>query len=251
MISIKSAREIGLMRTSGQIVARAHQAVAQMIRPGVTTRDIERAVGRAIEASGGKSSTIGYNGFPSLCCVSVNEVVIHGIPDDRVLRDGDIVSVDISAYKDGYHADAAKTFVVGDVAPEAVRLVEVTRQSFYRALKLAHPGHRISDLSHAVQSFVESQGFSVVTAFTGHGVGASLHEEPDVPNYGSPGHGARLLPGMTIAVEPMVCQGRPEVKILSDGWTVVPRDGGLSAHYEHTVLITDGQPELLTALKAE
>ena len=197
-------------------------------------------------SQGAKPSFLGYGGFPASACISVNDTVIHGIPGGYVLRDGDIVSIDVGAYYQGFHGDCAETFACGQISPEAQRLIDVTRQSFYEGIKYAKRGHRVSDISHAVQKHVESNGFSVVRSFVGHGVGAQLHEEPEVPNFGAPGRGPRLLPGMTLAVEPMVNVGDWQVKVLADQWTVVSADGSLTAHYENTILITEGEPEILT-----
>ena len=195
---------------------------------------------------GARPSFLHYGGFPASACISVNNTVIHGIPGGRVLREGDIVSVDVGAYYRGFHGDCAATYPCGKISPEAQRLIDVTRQSFFQGLQFAKQGNRISDISHAIQTYVESNGYSVVRDFVGHGVGAQLHEEPEVRNFGAPGHGPRMLKGMTLAIEPMVNQGSYEVVVLRDKWTTVTADGSLSAHYENTVLITDGEPEILT-----
>ena len=195
---------------------------------------------------GARPSFLHYGGFPASACISVNNTVIHGIPGSRVLREGDIVSVDVGAYYRGFHGDCAATYPCGKISPEAQRLIDVTRQSFFQGLQFAKQGNRISDISHAIQTYVESNGYSVVRDFVGHGVGAQLHEEPEVRNFGAPGHGPRMLKGMTLAIEPMVNQGSYEVVVLRDKWTTVTADGSLSAHYENTVLITDGEPEILT-----
>ena len=246
MISIKSPHEIEKMRAAGRLTAQARALAGSMVRPGVTTLEIDREVRRFIESHGAKPSFLGYGGFPGSACISVNEVVIHGIPDPRKLKEGDIVSVDVGAYLDGFHGDCAATYPCGQVSEEAQRLIDVTRQSFFEGIKLARAGQRVSDVSHAVQQYVESFGYSVVREFVGHGVGRNLHEAPEVPNYGAAGHGARFQPGMVIAVEPMVCMGDWKVKVLKDKWTTVSADGSLTAHYENTILITDGEPELLT-----
>jgi methionyl aminopeptidase len=251
VIQIKSAREIGAMRRAGAVTGQALLAARRMIAPGVTTEQIDRVVRETIQKAGAVPSFLHYRGFPASACVSVGEEVIHGIPGPRVLREGDIVSVDAGAYLDGFHGDAAATFPVGRVSEEALKLIRETRACFYKGLAAAREGARVSDISHAVQQHAEANGFSVVRAFTGHGVGAQLHEDPDVPNFGPPGRGPRLLPGMTLAIEPMVNAGGFAVRVLSDGWTVVTRDGRLSAHYEHTVLITRGEPERLTAWQEE
>ena len=195
---------------------------------------------------GAKPSFLHYGGFPASACISVNETVIHGIPGNRVLKEGDIVSVDVGAYYKGFHGDCAATYPCGKISSEAQKLIDVTKQSFFEGVKFATQGHRVSDISHAVQTYVEANGFSVVRAFVGHGVGTNLHEEPEVPNYGAPGRGPRLLKGMTIAIEPMVNMGTYEVRVLKDQWTTVTADGKWAAHYENTVLITDGEPEILT-----
>lgn len=234
------------MRKAGHITALALKAAEAVIRPGVTTLEIDRAVHKAIVDAGAKPSFLGYGGFPASACVSVNEEVIHGIPGNRKVHEGDIVKVDVGAFIDGYTGDSARTFPVGTVSDEARRLIDVTRQSFYEGIKYARVGYRVSDISHAIQEYAERHGYGVVRQFVGHGIGAKLHEDPEVPNFGQPGHGPRLLPGMTLAIEPMINAGTHEVDILKDQWTVVTRDKALSAHYEHTILITTGDPELLT-----
>ena len=236
------------MRKAGRLTAQARALAGSMVRPGVTTHEIDTAVRRFIESHGAKPSFLGYGGFPGSACISVNDVVIHGIPGPLKLKEGDIVSVDVGAYLDGFHGDCAATFPCGEVSDEAGKLIEVTRQSFFEGIKFAKVGQRVSDIGHAVQQYVESFGYGVVRDFVGHGVGSKLHEAPEVPNYGAAGHGARLLPGMVIAVEPMVCAGDWRVKVLKDGWTTVSADGSLTAHYENTILITEGEPELLTPL---
>ena len=246
MIAIKNERELSMMRQACKITAAARALAGEMVRPGVTTKEIDKAVREFILSKNAKPSFLRYNGFPASSCISVNNVVIHGIPDGYTLQDGDIVSVDVGAYYRGFHGDCAATFPCGTVSAQAQKLIQVTKQSFYEGMRFAKKGHRVSDISHAIQTYVESNGFSVVRAFVGHGVGAQLHEEPEVPNYGNPGRGPRLLPGMTLAVEPMVNEGVFDVRILKDGWTTVTADGKLSAHYENTVLITDGEPEILT-----
>ena len=246
MIAIKSERELSLMRQACKITAAARALAGEMVRPGVSTKQIDNAVHDYIVSQGAKPSFLGYHGFPASACISVNSTVIHGIPGGYVLKEGDIVSVDVGAFYKGYHGDCAATFACGAISAEAQRLIDVTKQSFFEGIRFATRGHRVSDISHAVQKHVESNGFSVVRSFVGHGVGAQLHEEPEVPNYGPAGHGPRLLPGMTLAIEPMVNAGTHEVRVLRDGWTTVTADGMLSAHYENTVLITDGEPEILT-----
>ena len=246
MIAIKSERELSAMRQACKITAAARALAGEMVRPGVSTKQIDRAVHDFIVAQGAKPSFLGYHGYPASVCISVNDTVIHGIPGGYTLRDGDIVSIDVGAYYQGFHGDCAATFPCGTVSAEAMRLIEVTKQSFFEGIRFARPGHRVSDISHAIQTYVESNGFSIVRTFVGHGVGAQLHEEPEVPNFGNPGRGPRLLKGMTLAIEPMVNAGVHDVRVLKDGWTVKTNDGKLSAHYENTVLITDGEPEILT-----
>lgn len=246
MITIKNAHQLEAMRQACKITAAARALAGEMVRPGVTTRQIDKAVHDFIVSQGAKPSFLNYSGYPASACISVNATVIHGIPSGYVLKEGDIVSVDVGAYYKGFHGDCAATFPCGAISAQAQRLIDVTKQSFFEGLAFVKPGHRVSDISHAIQTYVESNGYSVVRAFVGHGVGAQLHEEPEVPNFGAPGHGPRLLPGMTLAIEPMVNMGTHEVRVLKDRWTTVTADGKLSAHYENTVLITDGEPEILT-----
>ena len=246
MIIIKNENQLAAMRQACKITAAARALAGEMVRPGVSTKQIDKAVHDFIVGQGAKPSFLGYNGFPASTCISVNSTVVHGIPGNYVLQDGDIVTVDVGAYYKGFHGDCADTFPCGTISAEAEKLIRVTRQSFYEGMRYATRGHRVSDISHAIQTYVESNGFSVVRNYVGHGIGARLHEEPEVPNYGNAGHGPRLLPGMTIAVEPMVNAGVYDVRVLRDGWTVKTADGKLSAHYENTVLITDGEPEILT-----
>lgn len=234
------------MRQACKITAAARALAGDMVRPGVTTKEIDKAVHDFIVAQGAKPSFLNYNGYPASVCISVNNVVIHGIPDGYKLREGDIVSVDVGAYWKGFHGDCAATYACGRISPMAEKLISVTKQSFFEGLKFVRPGNRISDISHAVQSYVEKNGFGVVRAFVGHGVGENLHEEPEVPNFGAPGRGPRMVKGMTLAIEPMVTAGSYDVRVLKDKWTTVTADGSLSAHYENTVLITDGEPEILT-----
>ena len=247
MITLKSSHEIDLMRRSGKITAAARALAGEMVKPGVTTQEINDAVERFIRKQGAVPSFLHYNGYPASVCISVNDEIIHGIPGKRVLREGDIVSVDVGAYIGGFHGDCAATFPCGTVSPEAQRLIDVTRQSFFEGIRFAREGQRLQDISAAVQSYVEQNGFSVVREYVGHGVGAKMHESPEIPNYGRPGHGPRLLRGMTLAIEPMVNAGAAAIQQLSDGWTVKTADGKWAAHYENTILITDGEPEILTA----
>ena len=234
------------MRQACKITAAARALAGEMVRPGVSTKQIDKAVHEFIVQQGAKPSFLHYGGFPASVCISVNNTVIHGIPSGRLLQEGDIVSVDVGAYFRGFHGDCAATYPCGKISPEAQKLIDVTRQSFFEGLKFAKQGNRITDISHAIQTYVESNGYSVVRDFVGHGVGAQLHEEPEVRNFGAPGHGPRMLKGMTLAIEPMVNQGTYDVVVLKDKWTTVTADGKLSAHYENTVLITDGEPEILT-----
>ena len=247
LISIKSPREIEAMRRAGRITAQARALAGSMVAPGVTTHEIDTAVRRFIESHGAKPSFLGYGGFPGSACISVNDEVIHGIPGSRVIREGDIVSIDVGAYIGGYHGDCAATFPCGKVSPEAQNLIDVTRQSFFEGIKFAKEGCRLYDISAAIQGYVESHGCSIVREYVGHGIGTEMHESPEIPNYGHPGRGPRLLRGMTIAVEPMVNAGTAAIRQMPDGWTVRTADGKLAAHYENTLLITDGEPEILTA----
>lgn len=234
------------MRRAGRITAAARSLAGKMVVPGITTLEIDKAVRSFIKSQGAIPTFLGYGGFPASVCVSINEEVIHGIPGKRVIKEGDVVSIDVGATKDGYVGDCAATFIAGKGTDEARRLVEVTRQSFYEGIQYARPGCRVSDVGAAIQKYVEDNGFGVVRDYVGHGVGAQMHEEPEIPNFGKPGHGARLVKNMTIAVEPMVTAGNWEIRVLKDEWTVVTRDGSLAAHYENSILITDNEPEILT-----
>ena len=234
-------------KMAGRITAEALMVAKELIRPGISTKEIDTKIHRYIEKCGAKPSFLGYGGFPGSACISINDQVIHGIPSERViLSEGDIVKIDVGARYRGYNGDSARTFPVGKVSDEALRLISVTEASFYEAMKYAKAGNRIGDIGSAVENFVISNGFSVVRDFVGHGVGKDLHEDPEVPNFGRPGRGARLYPGMTLAIEPMVNAGSHEVRVLKDGWTVVSADGSLSAHYENSIAITDGDPIILT-----
>lgn len=248
-IVIKSPHEIELMRRAGQITAAARALAGTLIKPGVTTQSIDREVSEFIRGQGAVPSFYHYNGFPASVCISINEEVIHGIPGKRRLKEGDIVSVDVGAFIGGYHGDCCATFPCGEVSPEAQNLIDVTRQSFFEGIAQAREGNRLFDISAAVQAYVESHGYSVVREYVGHGVGSHLHEAPEVPNYvpDRKGGNPRLVRGMTIAVEPMVNAGAPGVNVLDNKWTVVTKDGQWAAHYENTILITDGEPEILTA----
>ena len=249
IISIKSPREIELMRQACKITAGARSMGRQAVRDGLTTKQIDKAVHDYIVKNGAVPSCLGYEGFPAAACVSVNDEVIHGIPGKRIVRSGDIVSVDLCAAYKGFVGDCAGTYACGEVSDEAKKLIEVTRQAFFEGIKFAKVGYRVFDIGEAVQDYVESHGFSVVRDFVGHGIGRDMHEAPEVPNY-RPARGRhmtpRLMKGMTICVEPMVCAGDWHIEILDDGWTVVTADGSLAAHYENTILITDGEPEILT-----
>ena len=247
MITLKSSHEIELMRRAGKITAAARAYAGELVKPGVTTQEIDKAVEQFIRKQGATPSFLHYNGFPASVCASVNDEIIHGIPGKRVLQEGDIVSIDVGAYVGGFHGDCAATFACGAIDPEAQRLIDVTRQSFFEGIRYAKEGQRVGDISAAIQTYVESNGFSIVREYVGHGVGAAMHEDPEVPNFGRSGRGPRLLRGMTLAIEPMVNAGTAAIQQLSDGWTVKTLDGKWSAHYENTVLITDGEPEILTA----
>ena len=246
MITIKNEHELQSMRRACRITAEARALAGSMVKPGVSTKEIDKAVHDYIVAQGAKPSFLNYNGFPASVCISVNDCVIHGIPGGYTLKEGDIVSVDVGAQIEGFHGDCAATYPCGAISTEAQRLIDVTKESFFVGIKEATKGHRVSDISHAIQTYVESNGFSVVRSFVGHGIGRKLHEDPEVPNFGAAGRGPRLLKGMTLAIEPMVNAGVADVRVLRDGWTVLTNDGKLSAHYENTVLITDGEPEILT-----
>ena len=251
MITIKSGREIELMRQACKIAAGARSVGRQAVRSGLTTKEIDRAVHEYIVKEGAVPSCLGFEGFPAATCISVNDEVIHGIPGKRIVHDGDIVSIDLCATYKGYVGDCAGTYACGVISPKAQKLIETARKAFFEGLKFAKPGYRIHDIGGAVQDCVESNGFSVVRAFVGHGIGRDMHEDPEVPNYrpsrGEGGRGnPRLVKGMTICIEPMICAGGYDVRILSDQWTVVTVDHSLAAHYENTILITDGEPEILT-----
>lgn len=247
MIVIKTSNELLKMRKAGLITGGALMAAKAAIRPGMSTLELDKIIKNYIVSHGAKPSFLGYNGFPASACISVNDTVIHGIPSSgEKLKEGDIVSVDVGAYIDGYHGDSAKTFAVGEISDEAKRLMASTEESLMLAIEIAKPSVRIGDISAAIQKYNEDRGFSVVREFVGHGVGARLHEDPEVPNFGRAGHGPRLMPGMVIAIEPMINAGKANVKILSDGWTVKTTDKSLSAHFEHTIAITSGGAVILT-----
>ena len=246
MIAIKNSRELRAMKEACIISARALQLAGKAIEPGVTTGEVDRIVRQYIESEGATPSFLGYGGFPASACISINEQVIHGIPGKRVIHAGDIVSVDVGACFNGFHGDNAATFAAGEISSEAQALMDATRESLYEGIRAAVAGGRVGDIGAAVQRYVEVRGYSVVRQFVGHGVGTNLHEDPSVPNFGTPGRGPRLLPGMTLAIEPMINAGTGDVRILSDGWTTVTKDGRLSAHFEHTVAITADGPVILT-----
>ncbi len=247
MVQLKTARELSLMRDACRISAMALRAAGEAVRPGVSTKEIDTIVRRFIEKQGATPSFLGYGGFPASACISVNSVVIHGIPNSStVLREGDIVSVDVGAFYRGYHGDNAYTFPCGRISANAQSLLDATRESLYKGIEQAVAGNRIGDIGSAVQRYVESRGYSVVRNYVGHGVGANLHEDPSVPNYGTAGRGLRLLPGITIAIEPMVNEGTHYVRVKNDKWTVVTADGRLSAHFEHTIAITPDGPKIMT-----
>ena len=256
MITIKSSREIELMKEACKVAFLAHKAVEEAIKPGMTTYELDMIAEETIRKNGGIPAEKGYPSgmqgvpnYPASTCISINDEVIHGIPSKtRVIKDGDIVSVDLVALKNGFNGDMARTYLVGNVTEEAKRLVEVTKQAFFEGIKYAKKGNRIGDISHAIGEYVKSQGYSVVREFQGHGIGKEMHEDPGIPNYGKAGRGPRLEPGMTLAVEPMVIEGRPDIWELEDGWTITTQDGSLAAHYENTILITEKEPKILTIL---
>ena len=245
-ILIKSDADIEQMRIAGRVVADVHRCVAEMIAPGITTKELDAAAHAIIVEAGGSPSFLGYHGFTGSICASVNEEVVHGIPGDRVLQEGEIISIDVGAYLGGFHGDAAATYPVGEIDPELAQLIDGARQAFEAGCVQAIAGNRVGDISATIQRSIESLGYGIVRGYGGHGIGRTMHEDPSVLNYGEAGTGARLQPGMTLAIEPMLTLGDSEVRELDDGWTVVTVDGSPSAHYEHTVLITENGPELLT-----
>lgn len=249
MIIVKSSEEIEKIAEACRIVARALDLLRDIVHPGVTTNELEQFVERYIRSHDAVPAFKGYRGYPASICASVNNEVIHGVPSDRVLEEGDIVGIDLGVYKNGFYGDAAYTYAVGQISPKAEKLLRVTEESLYLGIEKARKSNRVSDISHAIQKHVESHGFSVVRAFVGHGIGRDLHEDPQVPNFGPPGKGPRLSPGMTLAIEPMVNAGSYEVVVLGDGWTTVTVDGSLSAHFEHTIAITDDDPRILTKIQ--
>ncbi|MBQ4155715.1 MAG: type I methionyl aminopeptidase [Clostridia bacterium] len=247
MVVLKTSREISLMREAGRISAKALQLVGENVKPGVSTYELDKIAYDYIISQNAKPGFLNYNGFPASACISINNQVIHGIPSKKtILKEGDIVSVDLGAVYEGYNGDNAATFACGVVSKQAKRLMEVTKESLYEGIKKALPGGRIGDISSAIAEYVEARGYSVVREFVGHGVGARLHEDPEVPNFGTAGRGVRLVPGMTLAIEPMINLGKPGVRTLKDGWTVETQDGSLSAHFEHSIAITKDGPLILT-----
>lgn len=256
MVTIKSKREIELMEEAGKLVALTYDMLEKNIKPGMSTYDLDQMAYKFIKEHGGIPAQKGYPSgikgvpaFPGTLCTSINDTVIHGIPSKKdIIKDGDIVSIDLVILKNGYNADAARTFVVGNASEKAKKLVEVTKQAFFEGIKFAKPGNRVGDISNAIGNFVWNNGFDVIREFQGHGIGKEMHEDPGVPNFGKAGRGLRLEPGMTIAVEPMVTEGNPDILELDDGWTIITEDGKLSAHYENTILITENEPKILTIL---
>ena len=246
MIIVKNRAEIATMRRAGEVVAAAIAAARSALKPGMTTAELDAVAAREIESRGADPSFLGYRGFPKTICTSVNDEIVHGIPGNRALREGDLVKLDVGAVVDGFHADSAVTIPVGDPSPEAGKLIEATERALWAGLVEARPGRRLGDIGAAVQTVAEGAGFSVVREYVGHGIGRSLHEEPPVPNYGTPGKGFKLTEGLVVAIEPMVNVGSYETRLLPDGWTVVTRDGTLSAHFEHTVAVTADGPWVLT-----
>lgn len=246
MIILKTQKELSAMREAGRISNQALVEAGKHIRAGMTTKELDKIIHDFIVSKGAKPSFLGYGGFPASACISINNEVIHGIPGSRKIQNGDIVSVDVGAYYKGFHGDNAYTFAVGEISPEAQKLLDVTKESLYKGIAAAVPGARIGDVANAVQTYVEQAGFAVVRKYVGHGIGANLHESPEVPNFGTAGRGVRLVPGMTIAIEPMVNIKGADVKVLPDGWTVLTASGSLSAHFEHTIAITEHGPVILT-----
>lgn len=249
MIQLKNAEQISAMQRAGRITAEALVLAGEAVKPGITTKHLDDIIRHHIEKSGARPSFLGYGGFPGSACISVNDQVIHGIPSKNVvLQEGDIVKVDTGAFIGGYHGDSARTFAVGNISAEAKRLIQVTEESFWQGLQKIEIGARLGDMGAAIEGHVKENGYSVVRKYVGHGIGRNLHESPDVPNYGTPGRGQRLMAGMTLAIEPMVCTGTGEVRELSDGWTVITNDGGLSAHYENTIALTENGIIVLTKI---
>ena len=248
-VTIKSEHEIELMREAGRILAIVHDELAKIVKPGISTLDIDRKCEEIIRSYDCIPSFLNYQGFPASVCTSINEQVVHGIPNKKnILKEGDIISLDTGVIYKGYQSDAARTHAVGEISPEDQKLIDVTKQSFFEGMKMAKAGNHLYDISKAIQDYAESNGFSVVREMVVHGIGKEMHEEPEIPNYGKAGRGIRLEPGMTLAIEPMVIQGKPNILELDDGWTIITEDGSLAAHYENTILITEKEPEILTIL---
>ncbi|MCK4249303.1 MAG: type I methionyl aminopeptidase [Candidatus Omnitrophica bacterium] len=248
MIELKSHAEVEKIRQAGVIVARVLEDMGNIIKPGVTTAELDTRAKELIESSGAKAAFKGYRGFPGHICASVNEVVVHGIPGQRVLEESDIVGIDVGVKLNGYFADAAATFAVGQISEKAGRLMRATKESLTLAIETATKGRKVSDISNVIETFIHSKGYSVVHEFVGHGIGRQLHEDPQIPNFGPPGQGPELKPGLVLAIEPMINMGRSDIRVKSDGWTAITRDGSLSAHYEHTILVTENSAEILTKL---
>ena len=256
MVDIKSKREIELMKEACKVTALAHEAIKRAIKPGISTLELDKIAEKTIRENGGIPAQKGYPSgekeipnFPASICTSINDEVIHGIPSDKViLKQGDIISIDLVSYKNGFNGDAARTYAVGEITTNAKKLIDITKQAFFEGIKFAKVGNRIGDICHAIGEFATKNGYSVVKEFQGHGIGRNMHEEPGIPNYGKAGKGIRLEKGMTLAIEPMIIEGKPEIVILEDGWTIVTQDRSLAAHYENTILITEKEPEILTIL---
>ena len=255
MVTIKSKKEIEKMREACRVTALVYEKIEKFIKPGITTLELDKFAEKIIRENGGIPAQKGYPSgqrkvppFPGTLCISINDEIIHGIPSKRVIKDGDVVSIDLVVYKNGFNGDAARTYIVGKTNKEKQKLVDITKQAFFEGIKYAVKGNRIGDISHAIGEFVEKNGFNVVKEFQGHGIGEEMHEDPGIPNYGKAGRGIRLEPGMTLAIEPMVMVGKPNICVLDDGWTIVTEDESLAAHYENTILITEKEPEILTLL---
>ena len=255
MVTIKSKKEIEKMREACRVTALVYEKIEKFIKPGITTLELDKFAEKIIRENGGIPAQKGYPSgqrkvppFPGTLCISINDEIIHGIPSKRVIKDGDVVSIDLVVYKNGFNGDAARTYIVGKTNKEKQKLVDITKQAFFEGIKYAVKGNRIGDISHAIGEFVEKNGFNVVKEFQGHGIGEEMHEDPGIPNYGKAGRGIRLEPGMTLAIEPMVMVGKPNICVLDDGWTIVTDDESLAAHYENTILITEKEPEILTLL---
>ena len=250
-VRLKSSEDLEIMRENGILVARTHRYLVSLVRPGISTMELDRATEEFLRDHGAEPSFLGYGGYPGSLCAAVNSVVVHGIPNRVPLKEGDIIGLDVGAFKNGLHADSAITAPVGEISEAAKALLRVTEESLWQGIAQARAGNHVGDISHAIQSYCEKRGYSVVQELVGHGVGFSLHEDPQVPNFGKPGEGARLKPGMTLAIEPMINQGTREVQVLPDQWTIITLDGRLSAHFEHTVAVTEGEPRIITLPPSE